>query len=170
MPNWCTNQLQIKGNAEDIKKFVEENKPKDKDDAGALSFDRSVPLPEGMDWYDWHIANWGTKWDVNDDSELHEHDDDSGVTYSFDTAWAPPVDWLRKTHRKYPSLTFHMAWVEDAMCFAGEVTAQHEEMWEINEFPDRQSEDYRRIYELVFGSTDGLDETEEATETTTNNQ
>lgn len=158
MPNWCSNYLQIRGNEEDINKFKEENKPTN--ESGALSFNNSVPLPETEkdNWYMWCIEYWGTKWDVNTDSELLDGDQDTVLDYSFDTAWAPPVAWLKAVYKKYPTLMFHMAWVEDAMCFSGEVFASAEDdQYELLEFPDRNSEDYRRIYELVFGTTDGLD-------------
>ena len=41
-------------------------------------------------WYDWRIANWGTKWNSYD-CELDESQVDLGILdYRFDTAWAPP--------------------------------------------------------------------------------
>lgn len=50
-------------------------------------------------WYDWCIAHWGTKWDVEGDYEL------DATTYQlylhFDSAWSPPIEAYRameKTH------------------------------------------------------------------------
>jgi hypothetical protein len=40
-------------------------------------------------WYDFNIANWGTKWDVNSDNV--EIVDANTVTAGFDSAWAPPI-------------------------------------------------------------------------------
>jgi hypothetical protein len=40
-------------------------------------------------WYDFNIANWGTKWDVNSDNV--EIQDANTVTAGFDSAWSPPV-------------------------------------------------------------------------------
>jgi hypothetical protein len=40
-------------------------------------------------WYDFNIANWGTKWDVNSDNVAIE--DANTVSASFDSAWAPPI-------------------------------------------------------------------------------
>jgi hypothetical protein len=40
-------------------------------------------------WYDWNIAHWGTKWDVN--AELAE-EGDGWVTFTFDSAWSPPIN------------------------------------------------------------------------------
>ena len=45
------------------------------------------------DWYDWCIANWGTKWDIGRDSALDNdaNIDGNSFTVSFDSAWAPPT-------------------------------------------------------------------------------
>jgi hypothetical protein len=40
-------------------------------------------------WYDFNIANWGTKWDVNSDNV--EIVDANTVTAGFDSAWSPPI-------------------------------------------------------------------------------
>ena len=42
------------------------------------------------DWYDWRIANWGTKWDV-EANDIQVVDDNPGyLSLSFFTAWSPP--------------------------------------------------------------------------------
>jgi hypothetical protein len=40
-------------------------------------------------WYDFNIANWGTKWDVNSANVAIE--DANTVTAGFDSAWSPPI-------------------------------------------------------------------------------
>jgi hypothetical protein len=40
-------------------------------------------------WYDWSIANWGTKWDISLDSV--DNPDANTVTASFESAWSPPI-------------------------------------------------------------------------------
>jgi hypothetical protein len=44
-------------------------------------------------WYDWQVANWGTKWDVSDEGlEFIDNGDGTAViTGWFDSAWAPPI-------------------------------------------------------------------------------
>jgi hypothetical protein len=44
-------------------------------------------------WYDWCVANWGTKWDAYDVEIISErYDNDvAELTLTFDTAWAPPT-------------------------------------------------------------------------------
>jgi hypothetical protein len=41
-------------------------------------------------WYDFNIANWGTKWDVSADNV--EIQDPNTLTAGFDSAWAPPTN------------------------------------------------------------------------------
>jgi hypothetical protein len=41
------------------------------------------------DWYQWNIANWGTKWDFG--LENVERHDPNTVSAAFDSAWAPPT-------------------------------------------------------------------------------
>jgi len=45
------------------------------------------------DWYDWCIANWGTKWDVGRDSATDNAATIEGNSFTvrFDSAWAPPT-------------------------------------------------------------------------------
>jgi len=45
-------------------------------------------------WYDFNIANWGTKWDVSSDNV--EIQDPNTLTAGFDSAWAPPVNAYEK--------------------------------------------------------------------------
>ena len=46
-------------------------------------------------WYDWCNANWGTKWDAYDIEIVSEHyeGDTAELTLTFDTAWAPPIEF-----------------------------------------------------------------------------
>jgi len=47
-------------------------------------------------WYDWSIDNWGTKWDISemdDDDNFMVSEDGKTVSFTFDTAWAPPTEW-----------------------------------------------------------------------------
>lgn len=40
------------------------------------------------DWYDWSIANWGTKWNAYSFQLVKE--DENSLTVQFDTAWSTP--------------------------------------------------------------------------------
>lgn len=52
-------------------------------------------------WFDWNCDNWGTKWDVDEDVvDLGLLNDaickNTDFTFSFDTAWTPPIPVLEK--------------------------------------------------------------------------
>jgi hypothetical protein len=49
-------------------------------------------------WYDWAVANWGTKWDFTsrDNGEAAVSDDGRSVQLSFNTAWSPPIAFYQR--------------------------------------------------------------------------
>ena len=77
------------------------------------------------DWYDWHVQNWGTKWDV--EATLQSKSGDM-LEYWFDSAWAPPVQWLVSVSEQYPKLKFELEYDEPGMCFSGTATAENGEL------------------------------------------
>ena len=123
MPNWCDNKLVVRGEKKDMAKFLEvlgekatlsENK-RLRDILNAF-----IPIHDDhdeSDWYNWHIENWGTKWDVEcyEDAQI----EDDHVELSFDSAWSPPVIWLEKVAKNYPKLKFALKYDEPGMCFMG---------------------------------------------------
>lgn len=65
-------------------------------------------------WYDWSIANWGTKWNAYDQELVEDHP----VEYSFVfyTAWAPPdpiIDRMAELARERGLGFFHEYALED---------------------------------------------------------
>lgn len=95
MPNWCNNNLKVRGNYKQVSKFVEDIRDKER----GFHLAKLVPCPKELrdttsgffadedkqkaleeqqkrniekygyaDWYDWEYANWGTKWG---DCETH---------------------------------------------------------------------------------------------------
>ena len=40
-------------------------------------------------WYNWRVANWGTKWDCYD---LSIDEDEQELNLQFNTAWSPPEE------------------------------------------------------------------------------
>lgn len=65
-------------------------------------------------WYDWSIANWGTKWDV--DAEVT---DESAklVTLRFSSAWSPPLAAYAALERQ--GFEVDALYHESGMDFAG---------------------------------------------------
>ena len=92
-------------------------------------------------WYEWSLANWGTKWDV--DGSLSSQSDEH-LSYNFDSAWSPPIEAFQKISEDFPELTFDLEYFEPGMCFAGKVTWKNGSM---------VYEDHRN-----WSSDDGLEE------------
>lgn len=69
------------------------------------------------DWYTWRINKWGTKWDVCE-SDTYENSDTEFMVV-FDSAWAPPVNWLEQVAPQFPELKFKLAYSEPGINFCG---------------------------------------------------
>ena len=134
MPNHCSNTLHIDGSLEHRQEFVDKNKGFDwndrtkKGEYKELSFHAQVPVPKkhiltnkrnnDNGWYSWCNKHWGTKWDTYELELSHEK---NYTYYSFDTAWSPPVEWIKKVSRKFPHIKFNVEWAEVGLCFKEEI-------------------------------------------------
>lgn len=65
-------------------------------------------------WYDWRIANWGTKWDVDGDII---HEDENSCEVVFDSAWSPPIEAYRSLEEK--GFSVRALYYEPGCDFAG---------------------------------------------------
>jgi len=89
VPNWCSCRATINGPSpviDKIRLILE-------DPEGEL-LNWMVPQPkcEGdQDWYMWRVNSWGTKWNITDVDINNDAEPDS-IEFSFNTAWAPPVE------------------------------------------------------------------------------
>ena len=110
MPNWCRNQIVVRGDTEDIAKSVN----------CKFSFEVLRPCPlteeekeevvkeylwEVPRWNKWNGDNWGAKWDVNQEEVEIEHWADGSVFFKFDSAWSAPCELLRYVTEQMLSLT-----------------------------------------------------------------
>lgn len=71
------------------------------------------------DWYDWNIANWGTKWSDSDTDGGDIYNDGTTVSYTFQSPWGPPEEAFRRISAMFPELTFVLSFCEDGMGFYG---------------------------------------------------
>lgn len=131
MPNWSSNALILtplndNGNKA-IADYIEEIKSTTRESFGGL-FSKRFPRPasvengDGRGACNWSHENWGTKWDIwvggwspiefVDESEEHLH-------LTFDTAWAPPTEYVRRLSEQLPDVRFELAYSEQGMAFAG---------------------------------------------------
>jgi len=149
MPNWCQNTLIIKGPTEDVTRLLEAVEGSDT----KLSLRKIITTPEELqsksspnrdeddvkrltelygakDWYDWQVANWGTKWDIEatiyDDSmsrspgySTYTDPEERVVQMSFDSAWSPPIPAIAMLAKQFPNTNIYHSYDESGCDFAG---------------------------------------------------
>ena len=76
-----------------------------------------VGEPRTQGGYSWEIENWGCKWGAAE-SYLN-HVEPTYLSYAFDTAWAPPLEFLETVSSKWPTLSFEIDYAEPGMGFEG---------------------------------------------------
>ena len=130
MPNWCSNTLRISGPNEDVSRFKQQAAGISPwpDNEGAehsiLNFHSLVPVPADVlaagynnTGCEWEREHWGCKWGA---CEVRLADESDGqIMYDFDTAWAPPVPFLKKLAPQWPTLTFLLDYEELGTGFKG---------------------------------------------------
>lgn len=121
MPNWCTDHIKISGPEADLAAFrsvLEDHYNEGEHDGPYSLLNAFVPMPEeiGDDWYSWALQFWGTKWP---DAMNMVYSEPKEMLLSGMTAWSPPIEGVQEISRKYPTLTFVMAWDEPGMQFLG---------------------------------------------------
>ena len=133
MPNWCMNNVDITAKTAEQMELLQRIVERNKDEQGV--FDIIRPLPEALrdtvkgtgeelqevfvdgfnNWYDWQVAHWGTKWDVDPDSQ--EFDGET-LSLSFDSAWSPPIEIYEYLVEQGFAVSAN--YYEQGMSFAGE--------------------------------------------------
>jgi hypothetical protein len=108
----------------------------------------NIRLYDAKDWYDWNIANWGTKWDFA--LENLDRPDANTVTAAFDSAWAPPID----AYRKLLALGFEIEafYYEPGMCFVGKFTG--DEHGEDDDYYEYSGETSATVRDLIGAEID----------------
>ena len=179
MPNWCDNQVSITGPNSVINK-IEKIVNEEKDTEGLLQF--MYPMPQELkdttadgsenkemikkyghsDWYGWATDNWGTKWDINefygvDRQEIS--DDESTISFAFQSAWAPPTGAYQEFVDKHP-VSLEAIYYEGGCDFMGIWDNGDDRCYTISEAAPEGSKD------LFWQSGDGaeLDESFNITE------
>tara|TARA_S200000501_G_scaffold252946_1_gene237037 strand:- start:11566 stop:12204 length:639 start_codon:yes stop_codon:yes gene_type:complete len=138
MPNWCINNISIKGDIDNMKPMVDKLETINK--KGLL--DTFYPLPTELEnttkpprelseqeseelikkygfnnWYDWRVYNYGTKW--SDDETNISKDDDTELSGYFNTAWSPPEMGIRYISKRFKNNTFEVDYFEPGMDYMG---------------------------------------------------
>lgn len=96
-----------------------------------------------LDWYEWCIGNWGTKWGAY---HLYLVQDDPGhLEFKFDTAWSPPTPIFEKLAEMYPALQFVTISFDEGWGFA---VGGHARAGTYTEYELETNDD---TYEAVYG-------------------
>jgi hypothetical protein len=133
MPNWVINNVQVEDGDKllgysnpalmaEIKQYV--RREYEDGEVNEFDFSNIVPEPEGLydqeavqvnygtftssmpAWYEWHCANWGTKWNSNEASA-----GDTG--FSFNTAWSTSEPVIKALSEKFPTVTFCVEYADE---------------------------------------------------------
>ncbi len=128
MPNWCNNELRVRGKKAEVDALLKKAYRKDKDGETAFSFQSLLPMPkelegttapskDGKDWYNWRCENWGIKWDVEATINHQQNfkNGNSEVLIIFESPWGPPLEGIESISALYPTLTFAIKWDEPGM-------------------------------------------------------
>jgi len=138
MPNWCMNNADITAKTPEQMELLNRIVNRTEDEG---VFDIIRPLPEILrdsvsptpynldsvqrnvmiaqtghtNWYDWQVAHWGTKWDID---PFTEEFDGTTLSLSFDSAWCPPIEIYEYLVEQGFEVSAN--YYEPGMCFAGE--------------------------------------------------
>jgi len=103
-------------------------------------------------WYDWSIANWGTKWDAYNQSVIDDN------TIEFLTAWSGIPELLCELSEKFPDVAMIYSYADEEWgCNVGEYQFEGGEITYRN-VPNAQSEEACRIAEELLGEAFSLDD------------
>lgn len=144
MPNWCFNRLEVSKHSESGRKLIDafrENHTNEKGEKFSSPLTDLYPCPEELlsteaslgeenpkhldnmskygyrHWYEWRLANWGTKWDATEISI--EDEDETMALIRFDSAWCPPTEFFAWYAKENPDVVFLNEYDEEGCGFEG---------------------------------------------------
>lgn len=135
MPNWCINTLEVASNqGKELRTFAMSARG----EAGVLSLESLRPVPpeiprldhDGLshEERDWRNEHWGTR--VLCKPRL-VNANDRRLRYAFDTAWSPPLAWVRYVSQLFPHVTFYLRYIEIGIPFKGIAIAWRGDLFEL---------------------------------------
>jgi hypothetical protein len=168
VPDWCFNNLRLRGDAEQLEELREAVTGSE----SALDFERVDPTPvelashrsdpgtvalaamygaaEAKDPYAWRAAHWGCMRPA-DPASVHLEDTENGVlSYRLSTPWSAPDGIAATLAARFPAISVEFSFVQPARGFAGAVAFEGGE-----EVSREECNEPGRVRELVkreFGS------------------
>lgn len=120
MPNWVATQIKITGAYNDIVRLRDAVEGVDEDGGHSIfCFNKIIPEDyshSNMNWYEWRVNHWGTKWGaVNADGGMEFRTKSGKYTleYYFETAWGFCEPIMKKLVEEYPTLKFSGAFADE---------------------------------------------------------
>lgn len=112
MPNHVTNVIKLNGDRKRIRELLEQIQ-NDELGLGTMDFNKIIPIPENIDdkWYDWCIANWGTKWSAYGYEK--DRDYSNAEELRFLTAWAAPHPVIQRLSEMFPEIEIIHEWADE---------------------------------------------------------
>jgi len=205
MPNYCNNVVEIRGPRRVVKALVDHRldfqkihpMPKDLDITAGREGPDDSPEQKALvakeksnlkkyghkNWYDWCVAEWGTKWNAGGDNDamMVDYDEDQADTaialFQFDTAWAPPLGVMQKLYEDHAlglpddqRLSIECRYHEPGIGFFGVWTDGHDRCYDNEWFkgsrdPFWTQQSDGRLLDETFGIVDSMQEWESQQET-----
>lgn len=183
MPNWCSNTLVLehddpamleraragfnKGGL--LNEFIPVPKELVETIAGSFSdpakqdelnrqTHKNIDTYGYANWYDFCVAEWGTKWDVGEEDGSAEIVDGQ-LQLTFDSAWAPPI----RAFKKLEDMGFKVTatYYEPGMAFAGKYENGEDDCYEYSGMSSEEAREYiPQELQDEFGMVDDLAEWE----------
>lgn len=131
-----------------ITRFFQENTEEDplanQENRIALRFHKALPLKDGEDYQ----VKWGTR------AAMYTIIGKGKDHIQFDTAWSPPIPWLKHVSTLYPDIRFRLDYEEENDGYQGYIdiydrySYEAAEVWELERDEDGEviSEDTSMIY------------------------
>lgn len=160
MPNWCSNVVTMShtdiGQVERARDAFLADKlmqtlvpcPTELHDETPIGEDFMVRDEERMasnfqkfgyrSWYEWHLDQWGTKWDVSSEGmSVDDYPiDGNSITISFDSAWSPPIAFYQALEEQ--GWTVDAFYHEPGMEFCGRYTDGDDDCYDLSEAEDSE--------------------------------
>lgn len=107
-------------------------------------------------WYDWCVANWGTKWDVTQEAggDAEMSDDQLEVRLSFDTAWSPPIAFYQ--HMESLGFRVDAFYHEPGVGFCGRYEDGHDDYHDIDGDSDWVAENIPKEIDEKFAIVESM--------------
>jgi hypothetical protein len=112
-----------------------------------------------MDWYDWAVDNWGTKW--NSYSYGEDRLGGGCWEFKFDTAWSTPDPIFDALFQEFPTLRFEIAYFDEGWNFAGTLVKKAGCVAQEVKADTDDEQEMADLYERVYGYPPESDEDED---------